>query len=138
VAMLDEDRFTLIREYAPGVHGFVLSLPMGGVAESESLEDAARRELVEEVGYTAEHVTYLQTLSLVPTHLQHTICVCVATGLTPAEGEGDEFEPIVSHSYSMARLFELTTGGEFSEARSIAAVYLARDWLRGETLPDQR
>jgi ADP-ribose diphosphatase len=120
---------------------------MGGVGKDESLEDAARRELAEEVGYSAEHVTFLQTLSLVPTHLQHTISVCVATGLSPADAEGDEFEPIVSHTYSMGRLFELTTGDEFTEARSIAAAYMARDWLRGQRdsaamddnkLPDQR
>ncbi len=130
VAMLDADRFILIREYAPGVHSFVLSLPMGGVGKDESIEEAARRELAEEIGYTARQVTYLQTLSLVPTHLQHTICVCVATGLEPADAEGDEFEPIVSHSYSMSRLLELTTGDDFTEARSIAAVYMARDWLQ--------
>ena len=129
VAMLDEDRFILIREYAAGTHSFVLSLPMGGIDEGESVEDAARRELAEEVGYTASHVEYLQTLSLVPSHLQHTIEVCVATGLRPADAEGDEFEPIVSHCYSMKNLFELTTGDEFTEARTIAAVYLAREWL---------
>ncbi|MEZ5567944.1 MAG: ADP compounds hydrolase NudE [Halioglobus sp.] len=129
VAMLDEERFILIREYAAGVHGFVLSLPMGGVGENESVEQAARRELAEEVGYTAQQVTHLQTLSLVPSHLQHTICVCVATGLSPADAEGDEFEPIVSHSFPFSKLLELTTGGEFTEARSIAAVYMARDWL---------
>tara|TARA_R110002110_G_scaffold413729_1_gene641554 strand:+ start:35077 stop:35640 length:564 start_codon:yes stop_codon:yes gene_type:complete len=138
VAMLDDDRFILIREYAAGVHSFVLTLPMGGVERDERVEDAARRELAEEVGYTAQTVTYLQTLSLVPSHLQHTISVCVATGLTPAEGEGDEFEPIVSHSYSMSNLLELTTGGKFTEARSIAAVYMARDWLKKGKLLDER
>ncbi len=139
VAMLDEERFILIREYAPGVHGFVLGLPMGGVGEGESIEEAARRELAEEIGYTAEKVTFLQTLSLVPSHLQHTICVCVATGLSPAEADGDELEPIESHSYSMQRLFDLVTGDEFTEARSIAAVYMTRDWLLrgGMNQPDQ-
>lgn len=130
VAMLDADRFILIEEYAAGVHGFVLSLPMGGVGPHESIEEAARRELVEEVGYHAGQVTHLQTLSLVPSHLQHTICVCVAMDLRPAEAEGDEPEPIVSHTYSMSRLLELTLGGVFTEARSIAAVYMVRDWLR--------
>jgi ADP-ribose diphosphatase len=140
VPMLDADRFILIREYAAGVHGFVLALPMGGVNENESVEEAARRELAEEVGYTAQNIEYLQTLSLVPSHLQHTICVCVATELTPADASGDELEPIESHSYSMSRLFELTTGDEFTEARSIAAVYMVRDWLEVQrrSLPDQR
>jgi ADP-ribose diphosphatase len=137
VPMLDDDRFILIREYAAGVHSFVLSLPMGGVDGSETVEAAAKRELEEEIGYTAREVTYLQTLSLVPSHLQHTICVCIARGLSPADAKGDEFEPIVSHSYSMKRLLELTTGDEFTEARSIAAVYMARDWLL-QNFPDER
>ncbi len=129
VPMLDDDRFIMIREYAAGVHSFVLNLPMGGIDKGESAEQAANRELQEEIGYRAKTITFLQTLSLVPSHLQQTIDVCIAQGLEPSSGEGDEFEPIVSHSYSMQDLLRLATGDDFTEARSIAAAYLGRDWL---------
>lgn len=130
VAMLDENRVILIEEYAAGVHAFSLGLPMGGVAAEESIEDAARRELAEETGYTATHITRLQTLRVVPSHLEHSVCVCVATGLHAAEATGDELETPTVHSYPLSRLFELVASGELVEARSIAALAMARDWLQ--------
>jgi len=130
VAMLDEDRVILVDEYSAGVHAYSLGLPMGGVGPQESVEDAARRELSEETGYTAAHVVQLQTLRVVPSHLEHSVSVCVATGLSPAEAAGDEHEAPTIHSYPLSRLFDLVVSGDLVEARSIAALALARDWLR--------
>ena len=60
---------------------------------------------------------------------QHTVDVVIARDLFPASEQGDEPEHIVSHTYSLEELFELATKKEFREARTIAALYLARDWL---------
>lgn len=138
VAMLDEERFVLVEEYAAGIHAFVRTVPMGGVGAAETIEEAVRRELAEEIGYTAREVTVLQTLSIVPSHLGHTITVCVATGLQPADAVGDEPEYLVPHTFPMSRLYDLVIAGDVVEARSVAALYIARDWLKERHGPDQR
>ena len=129
VPMLSADRFVLISEYAAGVNDYVFSLPMGTVMPGEDLLQAADRELREEIGYGARDLHHLRTLTLVPSHLQHTVDVVIARELFPASEKGDEPEHIVSHTHSLTELFELATKKEFREARTIAALYLARDWL---------
>ena len=48
-----DGRFVMIREYKPGVDRVSLNAPAGGLAPGETPLDAARRELLEETGYTA-------------------------------------------------------------------------------------
>jgi ADP-ribose pyrophosphatase len=54
VPVTTDGRFVMIREYKPGVERVSLNTPAGGLAPGESPLDGARRELLEETGYTAE------------------------------------------------------------------------------------
>ncbi|MGW4369218.1 NUDIX hydrolase [Nocardia takedensis] len=54
VAVTDEDRVVLVRQFRPGPGGVLLELPGGNVGAEESVESAMARELLEETGYKAE------------------------------------------------------------------------------------
>lgn len=60
VAITPEARAVLVREYRHGIDEVVVGIP-GGVMDPEdaSPEDAVRRELLEETGYTAGHLIRL-------------------------------------------------------------------------------
>ncbi len=49
----------LIRQFRPVLDNFVVEIPAGLNDRGESLVDAARRELVEETGYSSEEFTFL-------------------------------------------------------------------------------
>lgn len=55
------DEYLLIHQYRFIVDEFVWAIPSGGVGEGESLETAARRELLEETGYEAGPLTHLHS-----------------------------------------------------------------------------
>lgn len=130
VPMLDADTVLLIREYAAGTERYELGLPKGRVEAGEDMLLAANRELQEEVGYAARQLTALRDLSLAPGYMQHRTRVVLAEDLYPQRQEGDEPEPIEVVPWRLSELPELINIEEFSEARSMAALFMVRELLR--------
>jgi ADP-ribose diphosphatase len=59
VALTPEQRLVLVHQYRFGTGSVTAEIPGGVVDRGEAHADAARRELREEAGYTAERWTYL-------------------------------------------------------------------------------
>lgn len=56
------NNFILINQYRKPIDGYTIQLPGGGVNQDEPLEDAVRREFIEETGYRCGQVTFLGKL----------------------------------------------------------------------------
>lgn len=129
VPMLDDDTVLLIREYAAGIDRYELALPKGRIEEDEELLVAAERELKEEVGYGARALHHLTSLSLAPGYLGHFTHVVLARDLYPEKLQGDEPEEIEVVPWPLRDLQDLTAREDVTEARTIASLYMAREWL---------
>jgi ADP-ribose diphosphatase len=130
VPLLNDETVLLIKEYSAGVHRYEIGLPKGKVDSGETPLDAANRELKEEVGFGANKLHYLTTLSLAPAYLEHTIDVVIARDLYPERLNGDEPEEMEVIPWKLSDIHSLIATGECTEARSIAALYLCHDYLR--------
>ena len=130
VPMLDADTVLLMREYAAGVHRYELGLVKGRIDAGETPEQAANRELMEEAGYGARDVRVLRTLTLAPTYMSHRTHLVLARELYPQRLPGDEPEPLELVPCKLAELDRLILREEFSEGRSIAALFIVREWLK--------
>ncbi len=130
IPLLDDETVLLIREYSAGVDRYELGLPKGKIDDNETVLEAANRELKEEVGYGAKILHPLTTLTLAPAYMEHDINVIVARNLYPEKLVGDEPEPLEVIPWKLANINELLATQECSEARSIAALYMAADYLR--------
>ncbi len=129
VPMLDDETVLLISEYAVGTDRYELALPKGRVEPGEDVCEAANRELMEEIGHGARRLTLLRRLSTAPGYLQHRTSIVLAQDLYPQRLEGDEPEPIDVVPWKLADLNELLEIEEFSEARSVAALFMVREHL---------
>ncbi len=129
IAVDSEQNILLIREYAAGVEKYELALPKGLVEPEEDVLEAANRELKEEVGLGAKRLTELKKISLAPGYLSHTMSVILAEDLYEEKLEGDEPEPIEVIPYPMSQIDALIQQDDFTEARSIAALYMVRDYF---------
>lgn len=130
VPMLDDDTVLLVREYAAGVHRYELGLVKGRIDAGETPLQAADRELKEEAGYGARSLTALRTLTLAPTYMSHETTLVLARDLYPERLPGDEPEPPEVVPWRLDALHELIFREDFSEGRSIAALFIAREWMR--------
>jgi ADP-ribose diphosphatase len=129
VPMLDAETVLLVREYAAGVHRYELGLVKGRIDAGESPEQAANRELKEEAGYGARTLRRLRSLSQAPLYMSHQTHLVLAQDLYPERLPGDEPEELEVVPWRLDALHELILRDEFSEGRSIAALFIARDWL---------
>lgn len=130
VPMLDAETVLLAREYAAGLHHYELGLPKGRLEADETALEAAQRELKEELGFGARDLTQLKSLSLAPGYMTHVTHIVLARDLYPEKLEGDEPEEIEAIPWPIADLRTLTAREDCTEGRAIAALYIARDFLR--------
>jgi ADP-ribose diphosphatase len=129
VPMLDRDTVLLVREYAAGVHRYELGLVKGRIDAGETPLQAANRELQEEAGYAAHDLQELRTISLAPAYMSHQTHLVLARDLYPQRLPGDEPEELEVVPWKLQDLHALVQREECSEGRSIAALFIAREWL---------
>lgn len=129
VPIFDDGTLLLCREYAAGTDAYELGFPKGFVELHESLEIAANRELKEEIGFGAKKLTPLKPLSSSPSYFGLKVDVFIAEGLYPERLPGDEPEEIEVVKWPISKIDELLQRDDFSEARSIAAIYLLERFI---------
>ncbi|XQW84796.1 ADP compounds hydrolase NudE [Thalassotalea piscium] len=131
VPMLDENTMLLVREYCAGTHSYELGFPKGLIDEGEVAEYAANRELKEEIGYGSHSLTLLKSVAMAPTFFSGTMNIYLAKGLYSEKLEGDEPEPLEIVPWKVDNYLSLIARDDFKEARSITALMLMLDQLRG-------
>src|SRR5438132_13077993 len=74
---LDPDTVLLIRQYRYVAGRTTWEMPTGGVHAGEPVEEAAQRELAEEIGYRAGRVTHVGTYHMSKDVIDRTAHVCL-------------------------------------------------------------
>ncbi len=129
VPVLNDDTLLLIREYSVGTDRYELGFPKGAVDAEEALLDAANRELMEEIGFGARQLTVLRKMSIAPSYFAHQTDIVLAQDLYSRKLPGDEPEPLEVVHWPLRDWQALLKEDDFTEARSIAALFLVREQL---------
>lgn len=124
VPFLDPDTLLLVREYAAGLHNYQLGFPKGLIDPDETPEQAANRELKEEIGYGAGELIALKSVTMAPQFFSATMHIYIARNLYPEQLPGDEPEPLELVPWQLQNIDSLLEQDDFTEARSIAALLL--------------
>lgn len=129
VPMIDDDTLLLVKEYCAGTHSYILGFPKGLIDEGEQPKQAANRELQEEVGFASEHLHQISEVMMAPAFFNAKMTIFLATNLHASSLEGDEPEPLEIVHWPINDYKALLAKNDFTEARSIAALMLVRDFL---------
>jgi len=130
VPITDRGDLLLVREYAAGTERYELGFPKGLIDAGETPEQAANRELKEEVGVGANTIILLKEVVLAPSYFSSRMTLFIAQDLYSEQLEGDEPEPLEVVRWPLAQAEELLTHLDFCEARSITALLLALRHLK--------
>ena len=127
IPMLDDETVLMIYEYSGGTDRYELTLTKGKIDDGETPIEAANRELTEEIGYGANKLTFIKKMTIAPGYQSSITYLVLAQDLYKASAQGDEPEPLEVVAFKMADLESLVYNEDLTEARSIAALYMARD-----------
>ncbi|MBT3196133.1 MAG: ADP compounds hydrolase NudE [Gammaproteobacteria bacterium] len=133
VPLINNDTVLLIREFAVGMERYELALPKGKIDPGETVLEAANREMMEEVGYGANQLIHIDSLTIAPGYLGHTTHIVVGEDLYEKKLAGDEPEKIEVIPWKLSQLGELLRHPEMTEARTIAALFMVRERQKYET-----
>lgn len=129
VPLLDNNTVILIKEYFYAVDQWLIGLPKGRIENGSNPLETANRELQEEVGYKAQNLDKLGTLTMSPGYQTQKTHVFLARDLIKSKLSGDEDYKIEVIKYPLDKFEDLIDQGLLNESRAIAALYLTQRFL---------
>jgi ADP-ribose pyrophosphatase len=129
IAVDDERRVTLVRQYRTAVNRTVLEAPAGTRdVEGEELEVTARRELAEEAGLQARSMEVLMGTFNTPGISDQHSTIFLATGLSPCptERKGVEEGFMTIERINLDDVEELVADGTLVDETTVLGLFLAR------------
>lgn len=120
----------VVRQYRCAFDCEVVEIPAGKLEKGEDALEAAKRELKEETGFTAEKFTYLGEYWPTVGYCSEKIYLYLATGLTPGETLFDSDEFISCEKLPFAQLLQLCKNGSIPDGKTQLAAFKAADYLK--------
>ncbi len=122
---LDRDTVLLVRQYRYVSRRVTWEMPTGGVHPGESIEEAAQRELSEEIGYRVGRLTHVSTYHTSKSVMDETAHLFIGEDLVRLELPPDETEFIEVRAFPFDEALHMVLSGEIVDSMTIIAVLLA-------------
>lgn len=124
VAVDADGSLLLVRQYRRAANKVLLEIPAGTREPDESAEECAKRELIEETGYTAGTVTRLGGFYSAPGFCTEFLDCFLLTDLTEEKGAADEDENIELERLTIEEALSAIRRGEIQDAKTLCGLML--------------
>ena len=134
ILALDEDRtrrpplVLLERQYRHAAGQRLWELPAGSLEPGENKLAAAKRELMEETGFTARRWQRALSFYVSPGFLTETMEVFLARQLTKGEAQPEEDERIAVRFFPLPQAVKMAMTGKIKDAKTLASLF----WLESK------
>lgn len=129
IVPLDMDDVILIRQFRYSTGEELLEIPAGKLNKGEDPENCARRELEEEIGYTAGKIKKVMEFFLAPGYSNELLHLFIAWDLDKSSQnlDGDEFVKI--ERYPKKNIIELVMNRKVRDAKTIIGLCMLKDYM---------
>ncbi len=115
-------RVLLERQYRHAAKDYLWELPAGRIDPGEQELKAAKRELLEETGYTAESWRHILKFYASPGFVAETMSVFLATGLRKGKAQPEDDEIIFKRLVPLPAAVRMIMRGKIRDAKTISSV----------------
>jgi ADP-ribose pyrophosphatase len=112
----------LERQYRHAAQSMMWELPAGRIDDGETALTAAKRELLEETGYSARRWKRILHFYVSPGFLDETMTIYLAQGLKAGKAQPEADERIVTRFFSLSEAKQMAVGGRIRDAKTIAGI----------------
>lgn len=123
--VLDDGRLVMIRQYRDAIRKETLEIPAGGIDDGENPEQAVRREMKEETGYSVGSlepiVSFYSSPGFTTEYMHLFICRDLQPGTPTEENDQIEVVPMALHD-AMSEVWN----GKVQDAKTILSLALYR------------
>ena len=131
VAITKNNEVVLVKQYRHGVQEILLELPGGVVDKGEDPLEGAKRELMEETGYSAGNIIEVGRLYPNPAIQHNTLYCYLATDVElTVEQHLDDAEEIEVQLVPLDELIKMAAQGKFLHALNVAVLFRALAYLK--------
>lgn len=130
VPLFDDRTVALVRQYRHPAGKPLLEVPAGSLEEGEDPLTGAKRELEEEIGWTARSIEKLCEFYVSPGFLTEKMHLYLATGLTETAQSLDEDERIEIVRLPLEEALEQCRGGKIEDAKTMIGLTFTAERLR--------
>jgi ADP-ribose pyrophosphatase len=122
VPLIGRDKVIMLKQLRPVIDSYIYELPAGTLAKGERPLACARREIIEETGYSAKRMKLLGSIYLAPGYSTERIHIYRADKLTYVGHPGEADEVIETKVMSKKEVSALFRSGRITDAKTIAAL----------------
>jgi len=118
-----EGKYVLVRQYRFPLEKHLWEFPAGGKEKSETFPQAAKRELMEEIGMKPGKLRKLLAFYPTPGVSGEKMHVFLASKLTPAVAQKDEDEDFELGTFSLSEIGRMIRRGEILDGKTIIGFF---------------
>jgi 8-oxo-dGTP pyrophosphatase MutT (NUDIX family) len=130
LALTKKQEVVLVKQYRHGAQNFIWEFPGGVVEDGENPMDGARREMLEETGYTTSNLIEVGNFYANPALQTNLMYGYLAYGAEKTDIQKfDESEDIEVHLVPLDELIAMTKRGEFLSGLQVAVLFHALAYM---------
>ena len=135
VPITDDGQLVVERQHRYPLDHVLLEFPAGKLDSGETTLACAKRELLEETGYTAREWAYAGRLHNAPAYSNEFIEIWFARGLVVGAQQLDAGEFLEVFTLPEAALLAQSASGELTDAKTMVALLKLQLWRSGQWAP---
>ena len=123
---IDQNQVIMVRQYRYTFgENHRWEMPTGAIKPCESLEEAARRELKEEIGYDAAELEQISTFYTSKSMIREIAHLFIGRGLVLAQAVPDDTEFLEVATFPFDQVLQMVLNTEIRDSMTVTAVLLA-------------